>query len=96
MTLVCQELCQALSQVRLEPHIFTLKPVDELRVLPLEVGQMTEVHKEGLLFLELEVFRGATVVAHVLVVCGVHLGHHLHLRVIFSQCVAKTNEVGVR
>lgn len=53
MTLVCQELRQTLSQVWLKPHILPLKSIDELWILPLEVGQMIEVHEEGLLFVSL-------------------------------------------
>lgn len=54
MSLICEELCQALSQVWLKSYIFTLKSIDKLRVLPLEVGQVIEIHEESLLFISLQ------------------------------------------
>ena len=57
MSLICEELRQALSQVWLKSYIFTLKSIDKLRVLPLEVGQVIEVHEECLFFVSLQIGR---------------------------------------
>ena len=66
MPLVCQELSQGLSQVRLEPHVFSLKAVDEIRLFPGEVAQVSEIDVHGRLLFFFEILSYLNVILYLL------------------------------
>ena len=55
-----------MSQVRLEPHVFSLKAVDEIRLFPGEVAQVSEIDVHGRLLFFLEILSYLDVVLYLL------------------------------
>ena len=95
MSLVCQELSQGLSQVRLEPHILSLQSVDEIWFFPCEVAQVSEIDVHGRLLLFLKIFSYLNVVLYLLdgvlflLIIEVDLiGVHFIIGIFWAQCEA--------